>query len=136
MNKKKERKDITLLIAEDSKMLNRLIVDTLSKAGYNVVSTEDGSEAWKHINACSSAEELAEKFQCLITDIEMPAMDGLTLAKNIKSDSRYCALPIAVFSSLVNDALIRKVKDMNIEIMITKPDIAKLVETIDEIVLN
>lgn len=136
MNKKKDRSDINLLIAEDSKMLNRLIVDTLKKAGYNVLSTEDGSEAWNLISGCSSAEELEERFQCLITDIEMPTMDGLTLAKNIKSDRRYNSLPIVVFSSLVNEALIRKVRDMNIEVMITKPDIAKLVETIDEIVLN
>lgn len=136
MDKKLERKDITLLIAEDSKMLNRLIVDTLTKAGYKVVSTADGSEAWALIRECENAEQLKSRYQCLITDIEMPTMDGLTLSKNIKSDRRYSDLPIAVFSSLVNDALIRKVKDMNIEVMITKPDIAKLVETVDNIVMN
>ncbi|MCR5143740.1 MAG: chemotaxis protein [Lachnospiraceae bacterium] len=127
----KKREDTTLLIAEDSKLLNKLIVKSLTEAGYNVVSTWNGAEAWDKIKDHSSTEELLDNYQALITDIEMPVMDGLTLSKNIKKNDKFKALPICVFSSLVNEMLINKVKELEIDAMITKPEIGQLVQRID-----
>ena len=74
---------------------------------------------------------MLKHYQLLITDIEMPVMDGITLSRNVKKSDEYKALPICVFSSLVNEMLINKVKELEIDAMITKPEIGKLVEKID-----
>ena len=116
-------------------MLNKLLVETLTNAGYRVISTEDGFEAWTLIQTCETAEELSRKFECLITDIEMPAMDGITLSKQIKDSRVYRGLPIIVFSSLVNEALRRKVQSLDINCMVSKPEIGKLVAAVDNLIL-
>ena len=131
MKNSNKREDYSLLVAEDSKLLNKLIVKSLLDAGYQVKSVWNGSEAWDEITACGTREELLKKYQLLITDIEMPVMDGITLARNVKKSDEYKSLPICVFSSLVNEMLINKVKELEIDAMITKPEIGKLVEKID-----
>ncbi|MBR1571295.1 MAG: chemotaxis protein CheV [Lachnospiraceae bacterium] len=131
MKNSNNREDYSLLVAEDSKLLNKLIVKSLLDAGYQVKSVWNGSEAWDEITACETREELLKKYQLLITDIEMPVMDGITLSRNIKKSDEYKSLPICVFSSLVNEMLINKVKELEIDAMITKPEIGKLVEKID-----
>ena len=108
-------------------------METLTKAGYRVESTENGNEAWDLIQSCRTREGLLSRFDCLVTDIEMPAMDGLTLSKNIKTNEQFKDLPIIVFSSLVNEALIRKVQDLHIDELVTKPNMAFLVEVIDRV---
>ena len=131
MKNSNKREDYSLLVAEDSKLLNKLIVKSLLDAGYQVKSVWNGSEAWDEITACGTREELLKRYQLLITDIEMPVMDGITLARNVKKSDEYKSLPICVFSSLVNEMLINKVKELEIDAMITKPEIGKLVEKID-----
>ncbi len=131
MKNSNKREDYSLLVAEDSKLLNKLIVKSLLDAGYQVKSVWNGSEAWDEITACGTKEELLKHYQLLITDIEMPVMDGITLARNVKKSDEYKSLPICVFSSLVNEMLINKVKELEIDAMITKPEIGKLVEKID-----
>ncbi|MBQ2089206.1 MAG: chemotaxis protein CheV [Lachnospiraceae bacterium] len=131
MKNSNKREDYSLLVAEDSKLLNKLIVKSLLDAGYQVKSVWNGSEAWDEITAWGTREELLKHYQLLITDIEMPVMDGITLSRNVKKSDEYKALPICVFSSLVNEMLINKVKELEIDAMITKPEIGKLVEKID-----
>lgn len=131
MKNSNKREDYSLLVAEDSKLLNKLIVKSLLDAGYQVKSVWNGSEAWDEITAWGTREELLKHYQLLITDIEMPVMDGITLARNVKKSDEYKSLPICVFSSLVNEMLINKVKELEIDAMITKPEIGKLVEKID-----
>ncbi|MBE5896626.1 MAG: chemotaxis protein CheV [Lachnospiraceae bacterium] len=131
MKNSNKREDYSLLVAEDSKLLNKLIVKSLLDAGYQVKSVWNGSEAWDEITAYGTREELLKHYQLLITDIEMPVMDGITLSRNVKKSDEYKALPICVFSSLVNEMLINKVKELEIDAMITKPEIGKLVEKID-----
>lgn len=131
MKNSNKREDYSLLVAEDSKLLNKLIVKSLLDAGYQVKSVWNGSEAWDEITAFGTREELLKHYQLLITDIEMPVMDGITLSRNVKKSDEYKALPICVFSSLVNEMLINKVKELEIDAMITKPEIGKLVEKID-----
>ncbi len=131
MKNSNKREDYSLLVAEDSKLLNKLIVKSLLDAGYQVKSVWNGSEAWDEITAWGTREELLKHYQLLITDIEMPVMDGITLSRNVKKSDEYKTLPICVFSSLVNEMLINKVKELEIDAMITKPEIGKLVEKID-----
>lgn len=117
-----------ILVADDSKMLNRMISNTISAAGYEVVSVEDGRQALNYIT------ENRSNLSLVVSDIEMPEMDGLQLAKELKS--KYNDLPIIMFSSLVNDALRAKVSALDINDLVTKPEIGELVSKIDSYVLQ
>ena len=129
------RSSVPILIAEDSILLNRLIVDSLKKAGYdNLIHTCDGQEAWNVICECKAKGTLKEHVQCVITDIEMPMMDGHRLTKLIKSDEETKDIPVVIFSSLVNDEMRRKGEALGANAQLSKPEIANLVKVIDGLV--
>ncbi len=130
----RERSDLPILIAEDSHLLNKLISDALTKAGYvNQKRTEDGLAAWNYINECLDGGDLDSKIACVITDIEMPQMDGHRLTKLIKSDDRIKHIPVVIFSSLVNEEMRRKGEQLGADAQLSKPEIGKLVGEIDRL---
>ncbi|MCR5117295.1 MAG: chemotaxis protein [Lachnospiraceae bacterium] len=131
----RKRSDVPILIAEDSVLLNKLIVDSLKKAGYvNIIHTENGQEAYNIIQECKEKGSLKEHVQCIITDIEMPIMDGHRLTKLVKSDDATKDIPIVIFSSLVNDEMKRKGEQLGANAQLSKPEIGNLVRTIDSLV--
>jgi two-component system chemotaxis response regulator CheV len=133
----RKRSDVPILIAEDSVLLNKLIVDSLKKAGYvNIIHTENGQEAYNIIQECKEKGTLKEHVQCIITDIEMPIMDGHRLTKLVKSDDATKDIPIVIFSSLVNDEMRRKGEQLGANAQLSKPEIGNLVKTIDGLVNN
>lgn len=128
----RDRKGIPILIAEDSHLLNKLIMDALLKSGYvNIKSTENGLEAWNYINQCLEEGTIKEKIKCLITDIEMPQMDGHRLTKLVKSDDRLSHIPVVIFSSLVNEEMRVKGKALGADAQLSKPEIGNLVRELD-----
>ena len=133
----RHRIDVPILIAEDSPLLNKLIVDSLHKAGYaNLIHTENGQQAYDVIQECKKEGTLKDHVQCIITDIEMPIMDGHRLTKLVKSDDETKNIPIVIFSSLVNDEMRRKGEALGANAQLSKPEIGNLVRTVDELVLN
>ena len=131
------RNSIPSLIAEDSVLLNKLIVDSLKKAGYvNLIHTENGQEAYDVICDCKAKGTLKDHVQCIVTDIEMPLMDGHRLTKLVKSDDATKDIPIVIFSSLVNEEMRRKGEALGADAQLSKPEIGKLVQIIDGLVLN
>lgn len=132
----RERSDVPILIAEDSPLLNKLIVDSLKKAGYeNLIHTENGQEAWNIIEECKSDGTLDENVKCVITDIEMPIMDGHRLTKLIKDDDATSKIPVIIFSSLVNEEMRKKGEALGANAQLSKPEIGNLVREIDKLVL-
>lgn len=133
----RSRTDIPILIAEDSHLLNKLIVDSLKKAGYvNVTRTENGQEAWNYIEECIKAGNLNEKVKCIITDIEMPIMDGHRLTKLVKTNRETENIPLIIFSSLVNEEMKRKGEELGADAQLSKPEIGNLVKEIDSLVMG
>ena len=133
----RERNDVPILIAEDSVLLNKLIVDSLKKAGYtNLTRTENGEEAWNFICECKAHGDLQKHVQCVITDIEMPLMDGHRLTKLIKDDEETKDIPVVIFSSLVNEEMRRKGEALGANAQLSKPEIGNLVREIDKLVLD
>ncbi|MBD5395367.1 MAG: chemotaxis protein CheV [Lachnospiraceae bacterium] len=129
------RSDVPILIAEDSILLNKLIVDSLKKAGYdNLIHVANGQDAWNIICECKENGTLKDHVQCVITDIEMPMMDGHRLTKLIKSDEATKDIPIVIFSSLVNDEMKRKGEALGANAQLSKPEIGNLVRVVDELV--
>jgi two-component system chemotaxis response regulator CheV len=130
----RERCDDPILIAEDSPLLSTLITDCLKKAGYvKQIVTFNGQEAWEKILQFDEEGTLDEKVHCVITDIEMPKMDGHRLTKLIKSNDSFKHIPVIIFSSLVNDEMKRKGEQLGADAQLTKPEIGKLVDAIDNL---
>lgn len=133
----RERVDIPILLAEDSVLLNKLIVESLHTSGYtNVTHTENGQAAYDYIQQCKKEGNLDEKVKCLITDIEMPLMDGHRLTKLVKEDPATKHIPIVIFSSLINEEMRRKGEALGADAQLSKPEIGNLVRIVDGLVMR
>ncbi|MBR1854759.1 MAG: chemotaxis protein CheV [Lachnospiraceae bacterium] len=131
----RRRCDVPILIAEDSPLLNKLIVDSLRSAGYNnLIHTENGQKAYDVICQCKDDGTLKEHVRLLITDIEMPEMDGHHLTKLIKEDAETADIPVVIFSSLVNEEMKRKGAALGADAQLSKPEIGNLVRVVDGLV--
>lgn len=130
----RQRNAAPILIAEDSPLLGKLISESLIKAGYtNITMTTNGQEAWDKLNEYKSEGDLDQKVKLVITDIEMPQMDGHRLTKLVKDSSAFSHIPVVIFSSLVNDEMRKKGEALGADAQLSKPEIGYLVEAIDKI---
>ncbi len=130
----RDRSDATILIAEDSALLSKLITECLKKSGYtNLIVEENGQEAWDVIKAMQEKGDIKKHLDCIITDIEMPLMDGHRLTKLVKSDAELRDIPVIIFSSLVNEEMRKKGEQLGADAQLTKPEIGKLVDAIDKL---
>ena len=130
----RSRNNTPILIAEDSALLNKLIVESLRRAGYvNTTHTENGQQAWDQLTLWKSSGTIEKNCQCVITDIEMPQMDGHRLTKLIKDDDDLKHIPVIIFSSLINTEMRRKGEQLGADAQLTKPEIGNLVRTIDQV---
>lgn len=117
-----------LVVAEDSTFLLKVVNESLVKAGATVEKFGNGKDALDYLQTCS-----IDEIHCVITDIEMPIMDGLTLTKQIKMNSKLKEIPVILFSSIVNEGLKHKCQSVGADAQITKPEIDKLVEIVKTI---
>lgn len=133
----RKRNEAPILIAEDSPLLNSLICESLKKSGYtNIISTNNGLEAWNKLQEFKNKGTISSGVKCVITDIEMPQMDGHHLTKQIKTDDSLKHLPVIIFSSLVNDDMRRKGELLGADAQLSKPEIGNLVDIVDDLILN
>lgn len=122
--RKVNREEKTIFIAEDSQMLRQLLEDTLHEAGYtNLQFFANGREAQEHIFKLlkEQKEQTFENVNLLITDIEMPQMDGHHLTKVIKEDEIGRELPVVIFSSLITEDLEHKGAGVGADAQVSKP---------------
>lgn len=131
------RKNKHILIAEDSKMLRDLLIATLHSAGYvNIINTENGALAWDKLEAIAkNVGNIQDSVQLIITDIEMPQMDGHHLLKRIKDHDKLKILPVLIFSSLINEEMRRKGETLGATAQVTKPEISQLIDLVDKFIL-
>ncbi len=123
-----------ILIAEDSILLTKMIEAALRKAGYeNLTFKNNGQEAWNYLSQIRDDSDLDEKVSLIITDIEMPEMDGHRLTKLVKEDKKLKHIPLVIFSSMINQELMIKGKQLGADEQLSKPEIAHLVEVIDHL---
>lgn len=130
----RERNTSPILIAEDSSLLSKLITESLHKAGYtNLIVTKNGKEAWDELCKLKEQNKIGKDVKCVITDIEMPLMDGHRLTKLVKEDEVMSQLPVVIFSSLVNEEMRRKGEQLGADAQLSKPEIGSLVSEIDKL---
>ena len=133
----RERNSIPILIAEDSMMLCKLIEDALHKAGYTKLTIKNnGQEAWDYLCELKKNNGVEYGAKCLITDIEMPQMDGHHLIKKIRETEGLKQIPIVIFSSLINEDMKRKGDLLGADAQISKPEIGQLVGILDSLVAS
>lgn len=130
----RDRRAETIWIAEDSILLSRMIEDCLHKAGYvNLRMFPNGRELWEALNALPEDGELSEKVALVITDIEMPQMDGHRLTKLIKSTAKFQPIPLIIFSSLISEEMRIKGRQLGADEQMSKPEIGHLVDVMDHL---
>lgn len=131
----RSRVEKVILIAEDSMLLSKMIIESLHRAGYNnTIKTENGQEAWDYlVEAKQSGDPIKNHIACIVSDIEMPLMDGHRLTKLVKEDNVLKHIPLILFSSLINEEMRIKGKELGADAQISKPEIANLVTLIDNL---
>lgn len=121
------------LIADDSAMVRTMLKSQLEKAEFQVETVINGRECWDRLEDYkrvveSGERELTDILQIVISDIEMPSMDGHNLTKRIKEDPLLSKLPVVLFSSLISDKLRHKGDAVGADDQITKPEVGQLAE--------
>ncbi|MCL2081668.1 MAG: chemotaxis protein [Oscillospiraceae bacterium] len=134
----RERSNKPIVFAEDSTLLKRMVLDAIGQAGYvNITALPNGQEAWNHLiklrDECTvNNEPIESRVAAVITDIEMPKMDGHRLLKLIRDDRVMNTIPVIIFSSLIDDDMKLKGESLGASAQLSKPEIGNLVSTIDQ----
>ncbi len=129
----RERSSAHIISVEDSPLLGAMISNSLKKSGYiNLTRFSNGKEAWDYLQEVKNGG-IQNDIACVITDIEMPQMDGHRLTKLIKSDEYLKSIPVVIFSSLINEQMRIKGESLGADAQLSKPEIGKLVSEIDRL---
>jgi two-component system chemotaxis response regulator CheV len=101
--------DLCIFFADDSMVARRKIIEVLDKMGVKNIQANNGNEAWERLKsladaAQSAGKNLHDQIQVILTDAEMPEMDGYVLTQHIKADNRFDDIPVVMHSSLSSDA--------------------------------
>lgn len=135
----RERNEKPMLVVDDSMLLSRMITEALHRSGYNnTTQLNNGQEAWDFLKEARDAsvkdgDAIENRVACLISDIEMPQMDGHRLTKMVKGDPVLKKIPVILFSSLISEEMRVKGREVGADEQITKPEIAGLVNIIDRL---
>jgi two-component system chemotaxis response regulator CheV len=127
--------DLCVFFADDSLVARRKIVEVLDKMGVKHVQANNGREAWDRLKAMADAAQTAganlhDQIQVILTDAEMPEMDGYVLTQNIKGDSRFDNIPVVMHSSLSSDANRAMGKRVGVDYYVSKFDSVVLSSTL------
>lgn len=121
----------TVLIADDSPSIRRIITSCLEQARFTVVTSTCGREAWGQMKAwekeaLETGAPVTDFVHLVISDIEMPEVDGHTLTRMIKSDPAFKDIPIILFSSLISQVVFERGVQAGADDQISKPDLPQL----------
>lgn len=131
---KRGKSETPIWIAEDSILLTQMIRQALTKAGYvNLKTFPNGAELWDALQPLRGRPDLESQVSIVITDLEMPQMDGHRLTKLIKEDKGFRSIPVIIFSSLITEEMRRKGKLIGADEQLSKPEIGHLVNVIDQL---
>ena len=133
----RDRSNAAILVAEDSILLSKMIEEALHKSGYvNTKMFQNGQELWDYIDKLRDDKFLHEKVSLIVTDIEMPQMDGHHLVKRIKTDKDLMHIPTIIFSSLITEEMRIKGKELGADEQLSKPEIGHLVQVVDQLLAS
>ncbi len=135
---KAQRSDMHVVVAEDSLMLRELLVSTLHESGYRYVRDfNNGQAAWEYLEELSKKPgPIEDHVRIVISDIEMPKMDGHRLLKLIRENDRMHEVPVVLFSSLISEEMKVKGRELGASGQISKPEINQLIKLLDQLIFH
>lgn len=127
-----------ILVVEDSAFMRQMLARYLKQAGYIVLTASNGFEAWEileDILRSPDFKDISRHYHLVLSDIEMPGMDGLELIRKIKGHPALKKLPCVVFSGSLIDDLPAKCQAAGVDAQISKDDIERLIRLLDSKVI-
>jgi len=133
-------KPLRILLVDDSTSVRFLLRRNFESAGFVVEVRSNGEEAWNFLaqlknEAAERGQAVTSLLDAVISDVEMPRMDGYTLTRTIKADAVLKALPVVLFSSLISPGLLHKGESVGADAQITKPEFGGLTTQVRDIIL-
>jgi two-component system chemotaxis response regulator CheV len=135
------RQDLTVVFADDSSVARGQIERTLQTMDVRYISAVNGRAAWDELQkiaayAQSSGRQVKDVVQLILTDVEMPEMDGYILTKNIKSDPRFAGIPVLMHSSLSSGSNQQLGKSVGVDEYVPKFEPERLAATLTRLLLK
>lgn len=135
---KQQREQVNVVYLEDSATIRRMTLEALGKAGFQSVTVfRNGQEAANYLQQIrekiTRGEKLEKLVSIVVSDIEMPLMDGLTLCRSVKQDPLLKSLPFIIYSSLSTDQIRIQSKEVGADVHLSKPKAGEIVKTIDRL---
>ena len=127
-----------VLAADDSAVARMMIEQGLKAMGVPFIMTKSGQEAWDRLKSLTaeaeaSGKKIKDKVALVLTDLEMPEMDGFTLTRNIKQDARFSGIPVVIHSSLTGSTNEDHVKKVGADAYVAKFDAVELAAVIRKV---
>ena len=135
---KTQRMNMHVVVAEDSPMLRDLLVTTLHESGYRYVRDfSNGQDAWEYLDKLAGQDgPIEDKVRIIVSDIEMPKMDGHRLLKLVRENEHLHDVPLILFSSLISEEMRIKGEQLGASGQISKPEINQLISLLDELIFG
>ncbi len=119
------------LVADDSALVREMLKDLLQKAGFSVETVVNGRMAWERLERIRDTAQREDRplwdyVNVLVSDIEMPSMDGHNLTVRVRQDPMLKKLPVILFSSLITDKLRHKGESVGADEQVSKPEVSRL----------
>ena len=132
------RADVHVVVAEDSGMLRDLLVTTLHDSGYRFVRDfGNGQDAWEYLrNLAAKDGPIENHVGVVVSDVEMPKMDGHRLLKLVRDNERLKDVPFVLFSSLISEEMRLKGESLGASGQISKPEISQLISLLDNLIFG
>jgi two-component system chemotaxis response regulator CheV len=133
-----EVKDRTIFFADDSSVARNQIQRTLDAMNIRGISANNGKQAWEELQRIAAQADTAHVpvtsfIQLILTDVEMPEMDGYVLTKHVKSDPRFAGIPVIMHSSLSSDANQQLGRSVGVDVYVPKFEPHKLAATLTQL---
>ncbi len=129
MGSPRDRSSLHLMYCEDSGLIRKITLEALAKAGYaNISSFGTGAEALTFL-----MDEDSPAVDIILSDIEMPELDGLALCKAVRASQSHAKIPFIFFSSLINEQMKAKCAEMKGDAAFSKPELHLVADAIDEL---
>ena len=126
--------NMVVVLADDSRVILQQLEQTFTAANFKVVGHNDGQFCWEYLEGLKAAGAVEDRVLAVVTDIEMPRLDGHSLCRKIKEDPAYHKIPVVLFSSLINEAMQRKGEKIGADAQITKPELHTMVAKVTELI--
>jgi two-component system chemotaxis response regulator CheV len=130
-----------VLFADDSAVARMLVEESLKSMGAHFIAVKNGKDAWEKLaslqaEAMAQGKKIRDKVALVLTDLEMPEMDGFTLTRNIKHDVRFAGIPVIVYSSLTGTASEGHAASVGADAYVAKFEPRELAESISKVLAN